>query len=174
MKKLIVPLIIAIFLWGGTALAAEKMRPKVWTLNLGTAVSGNTTIASSSAVSNFVISGTGMPQSKGYMIVDLGELEGEFFVFQISAVTVSQAQQQAGGDWSGVTVGTIQYRESIIDTPAAWEKATPVTIMTNVALSGATAIQIPIFPDAAGKIRFDRVASGVTELDAFTAIFKAR
>lgn len=174
MKRLLTAIFIIGFLWGGTVQAAEKMRPRVWTLNLGKAVSGNTTLASSSSVSNFVISGPGMPQSKGYMIVDLGELEGEFFVFQVSAVTPSIAQISAGGDWSGVTV-TVQYRESIIDTPAAWEKATAInTDINGTALSGATAMQFSIYPDAAGKIRFDLVASGVTELDAFTAIFKGR
>ena len=149
---------------------------RTYLLYLGTSDSGNTTTyGSGSGTSTLVVDGGKYNRSEATYIIDgMEKTDGEFYIFQIETLTISQAAQARGsGNYSGVTL-TVRYRESTIDDSNSWAKAQTVDIISGMALSGNTRYQIPIYPEAVGYIRFDAYMSGITPFDNIKAKFKCK
>jgi len=148
---------------------------RTYLLSLGTADSGNTTTYGAiSGTSTLVVDGGKYKRSEATYIIDgMEKTDGEFYIFQIDTLTISQVQQAAGGNYSGATI-TVRYRESTIDDSNSWAKAQTIDIISGMALSGNTRYQIPIYPEAVGCIRFDAYMSGVTPFDNIKAKFKCK
>ncbi|GAG97589.1 unnamed protein product, partial [marine sediment metagenome] len=150
-----------------------RSKVKEYNLYLGTANSGISTQPSATGVSNMIVDGEAYIRSdEGYIIDNMDETSGEFYVFQIDTLTICQASQ-ASGNYSGNTV-TFRYRESTINTDAAWAAAATVDIITAMAISGNTRYSVDLDLKAIGFVRFDLLPSGVTAWDFVKAKFRCK
>jgi len=170
MKRIFLILTVLVFLFPISGLGADT---KNYTLSLGSAISGNLTTASSAGTSIFAItSGPDIVRS-GASVLNIAETDGTFYGFQITGITVSQAQQTAGGDYSGNTI-TVRYKETLKNETRFWDAAQTVDIISAMALSGNTLYQVSVYPAAMGFIKLEALLSGVTPLDGMTAVFTVR
>lgn len=146
---------------------------KVYYLSLGAVISGNTSDSKGAGTSVFAVtSGYDIPRS-GASVIQVANTEGEYYVVQITGVTVSQGQLGAGGTYSGNTI-TLRYRETPRNEKMFWDLAQPIDLINGLALSGNTFYPIQIYPTAFGFIRFESLLSGVTPLDGFTFEFHVK
>ena len=143
---------------------------KTYCLYLGTADSGNSTQHTpGTGVSNLIVDGGKYVRSESTYIIDgMDEVVTGYCIFQIDELTICDAQQNYGGDYSGATLN-VRYKESLIDDTIHWDAASAVTIVPmSVAMSGNTKIVYPFAPDLAKYIRFEFI-SGITAYDNLKA-----
>ena len=167
MKRIFQVLIIALMAFVCSYASADS---RTYYLYLGTADSGNTTVAKS-GVSTLIVQGHGFNRSMAATdITGLEKLGDGTAMFQVITLTASQAQQGAGGTYSGVTFW-VRYRERI-DASIPWSLTDYTSVVSGFAMSGNTSYQIPIYPELMGEQRWEFYTSGITPFD--NAIFKIR
>jgi len=142
-----------------------------WTLYLYKDMATGVTTAPS-GTSTMVVEGGGANRSQDIqMITGLDKLTSETWVVQIDDITVGDAQQNYGGDYSGATF-TLRYKESIYQGSNHLEKATTTNVFNGTALSGDTRVQTQIFPVAMGTMVFEWI-SGITPFSGATVTVRA-
>lgn len=170
MKRLL--FIITVFLAVVTLSIPVQAKSQTWTLYLyKDMTTGITTVASGSSTM-VVEGGNGKYQRANdqTIITGLDSIEGSTWVVQIDDITCSSGVS-AAGNWSGSTF-TLRYKESLYDNANHLAKAQTVDAFTGTALSGASRVQVEIYPVALGCMQWEFV-TGVSTFSGATVTFKA-
>ena len=164
-------LFIVVFLLIGAMALPAQARSRTWMLYL-TPDMTVTTATAPSGVSILVVEGGGVNRSLGStMLQDLQFLKSDTWMVLIDDITVSQAQIDAGGDYSGTT-GTLRYKESMYTDANHLNKSTTIDILAGIALSGNSKVQTQIYPASMGIMQFEW-ESGVTAISGITVMVRA-
>lgn len=144
--------------------------PRGYTLDIGsTATSGNTTDAVNAGVSVFFVDapgGVSNPCTDTIIYPDMGR--AYVYGLQLTGLTVSQVQQQKGGDASGTTFCVlVKFRMS---GGPPWSSIDPYYFFYNHALnSGDTPYVVWLRGPPAEEARVEFVSTGATPYDGATA-----
>ena len=150
MKKLIgITLLLACFFMPCPLPAMET--PHVAILALNATNSGTTTVTNASGSSIFVVNAaSNQIRVKNGALNDDSKLKGwlksdGFHSLYIMELTACDAQQNYGGDYSGVSCDiVVEYVPE--NTDEAWAKAKSITIFNDLALSGDTKQPVRFYP----------------------------
>jgi hypothetical protein len=165
-RALLFASVLALILTVAAPAWAIQTAVRSYRVHLGTADSGNTTTAVS-GVHALVLDGEDFKRSDGLTTIkDASYLQSGNGILTINTVTVSQAQQGAGGSYSG---NTFYMAAKSIPANGNWDLAELVPITPTFSLSSTTAFNIPFQIEPGKQTRFYFVSSGVTPYDAFSA-----
>jgi len=174
MKKVFLILIMLMVAVGGLA-GTCLGNIRTWELHTGDTsggatsyLTGNTTAA---CQSDCAYSGASPFFIVGYGGVSTFEIDTSknAYAVNLTGVTESQVQQQAGGDWSGTSIAVVAWTANE-DTAAAWNAAEAHVVYWGKPISsGSTPWAYPLRLPPAKYMRMGIVSSGVTAFDGVQA-----